>query len=119
VDGNVGQMMPAWIQAIKLDVSHMRQPGEGMPVAGIDGTESPNNILAGYAPHDVRVFRDIDIIVEPNELMASYRQIYGQGCDKQRHAKQNREPLIADLAKRHLFWNNIQWLFLTLQQRRT
>ncbi|MDR3579631.1 MAG: hypothetical protein P4L44_06695 [Oryzomonas sp.] len=88
-----------------------------MPVARIDGTESPNNILAGYAPQNVRVFRHIDIIVEPNELVASYQQIYGQGYDKQHHAKQNKVQLTADLAKKHLFWIDIQRLLLTLQQQ--
>lgn len=84
---DVGKVMALRIQAEKLDVSHVRQPGNRMPVAGgACGRKSPHNICAGYAVNYVRIIRNVDIIVEIQELMSAHLHIYGQDHDNEHHA---------------------------------
>jgi len=70
---DVGEVMSARVHAVKLDVSHVRQPGDGVPVAGnfIKGSEGPNNIFAGYAACYMGVTRNVAIIIQIQELVIS------------------------------------------------
>ena len=63
-------MMAAGLQAIKLAVEHVREPGERVPVAGVVRSEGPGDSLAGQPPIDMRVFTDVFVVVEVDELVA-------------------------------------------------
>ena len=70
VQEHVGQMMAAGLQAIKLAVQHVREPGQRMPVAGVVRGERPGDSLAGQAPADVPVLVDVIVVVEVDEVVA-------------------------------------------------
>jgi len=78
---NVGEVMSARVHAVKLDVSHVRQPGDRMPVACIKRGKGPNNIFACYAVCHMKVVRHVFIIVETHERVISHLRVYGYSND--------------------------------------
>ena len=49
VQEHVGQMMAAGLQVIKLAVQHVREPGQRVPVGGVERGDRPGDSLAGQA----------------------------------------------------------------------
>jgi hypothetical protein len=57
-------MMGARMKTEKLAIQHVRQPGQGMPVADLVETERPENVLDGQASFNIWVRGDIEVVVE-------------------------------------------------------
>src|SRR4051812_35137554 len=65
---DAGEMMAAWIQAIQLAVQHMGKPRDGVPVGRMDVRECPPDSLDRQASGDLRVLKDIDVVIQIDEL---------------------------------------------------
>ena len=63
--------MAARMQTIDLDVKHMGDPREGMPIPSVSGRECPENTLEAESSVDVWVVDDIDIVIEVDESIVS------------------------------------------------
>jgi hypothetical protein len=72
----VGKVMTAWVHTVKLDVRHVRQPGDRVPVGCVNGSKGPDNVIAGYAARYMGVTRNVGIIIE-YELAISSLHING------------------------------------------
>ena len=57
------------VLAVQLDVEHVRQPGEGMPVAQEGGREGPGDGLAREAGLHVRVVDHVAVVVVVDEVV--------------------------------------------------
>src|SRR5882724_2123936 len=67
---DVGEMMAGWIEAVELRIHHVRNPGERMPVAGMDMAERPPDSIPTEPAIDPRVFEDVIAVVEIDEVVA-------------------------------------------------
>src|SRR5580700_6186201 len=56
-------MLGAWCCAKTLAIDHMRQPGQGVPVGGMTGGESPNNVGGRQPGGDVWIVENVVSIV--------------------------------------------------------
>ena len=52
-------------------VHHVRQPGQGVPIAGLHGRKGPDHPFEGQSALDLRVIINIRIIIEVDEVMIS------------------------------------------------
>ena len=71
VEEHVGQMMAGGLQAIELAVEHVREPGQRVPVSGLEGSDCRDNPVFGQAPPNMLVFVDVVIVVEADEVVAA------------------------------------------------
>lgn len=55
-----------------LDVQHMGQPCEGMPVSGMKGGERPYKAIPSQSGLHIRIFGDIQVIVVVDKRMIDY-----------------------------------------------
>lgn len=62
-----GEMMAGRAQLVELAIGHVREPGQGQPVAGAGGGEGPFHAGPGQALLNERVVGDIDVVVEIDE----------------------------------------------------
>ena len=47
-----------------LAIDHVREPGQRMPVGRVPGLERPFQAVGSHAPVDMRIARDIDLVVK-------------------------------------------------------
>jgi hypothetical protein len=73
-------MMPSRMQTIDLDVKHVGDPCEGMPISSVGGRECPEDTLEAESSVDVWVLEHIDIVIEVDESMVSNLP---EGCQGQ------------------------------------
>jgi len=59
----------------KLAVQHVRQPGQGVPVADLVETKRPEEVLDGQSFLNVWIRGDVEIVVEIYEFMALHLPI--------------------------------------------
>ena len=80
-------MMAGGIFAVELPVDHVRDPGEGVPVGGVEGAdvEGPTDALRIYALMDRGVIDDIDVVVVSEEVVRAHAAI---GEDRDHGEKQ-------------------------------
>ena len=69
----INDVMPAGVCTEKLAIKHMRQPGQRMPVAGMARGEGPDGTDTCQAGINIRVIRDVNVVVEVDELKIAYR----------------------------------------------
>src|SRR5437879_4879416 len=87
-----GHMMPARVQSKELDVEHVRQPGQGKPVAGVAGLKGPAGVGKGQSCCYVWILSDIFRIVVIEEVIMEHRRKGGDCYDSQEHANEDRAP---------------------------
>lgn len=75
VNQQTGEMMGAGMKTEKLAVQHVRQPGQGVPVADLVETKRPEEVLDGQAFLNVWIRGDVEIVVEIYEFMALHLPI--------------------------------------------
>jgi hypothetical protein len=87
VQQNVCQVMPGWLQAVKLAIQHVRKPGQWMPVAGME-PKCPDQAVAGQASLNVRILRHIFLVIVGEEVMTKRGQVKRQSDQAQGQADQ-------------------------------
>ena len=70
VEQDIGEMMTAGMQSVKLAVQLMGKPGQRVPVGGVAG-EGPDRPLERQTLGHHRIVRYITTVVEVNELVPS------------------------------------------------
>ena len=75
----VYQVMPAGLRSEHLNVQHMGQPGNRMPVAGLVGGKRPDDTLDRQAVLYVGIFTDIFIVIVVNKFIVLYLPVDGKG----------------------------------------
>jgi hypothetical protein len=83
---HVYQVMPARIESEYLDIKHVRDPRNRVPIAGMEFGESPDKTLGGQAVNDVSVLCDIAGIVIVNEIKSLHLPIDDECGDDQEKA---------------------------------
>ena len=63
-----GEMMAGGIQSVELEIHHVRNPGQRVPVAGAEGRKSPNNSRPAHPLFDHAVGSDIIAIVQRHKV---------------------------------------------------
>ena len=69
MEQHAAQVMAPGGLLIDLPVEHVRQPGERMPVGGVEMAEGPDHVLPAQAAGDVRVAIDILVVVKVHEAV--------------------------------------------------
>ena len=77
-------MMPPGTDTEDLAIEHMRKPGERMPIAGGSGGEGPDDVAPTQALLDERVIRDIDAVVEADEIVSDSLEVWKEGEKEER-----------------------------------
>ncbi len=70
VQQQVRLVMPARIQIEQLAIQRVREPGQGMPVRGVQRRKAPLDGLPAQTRLHLRVVQDIDVVVVVQERMA-------------------------------------------------
>ena len=99
----VGEVETAGVQgtvvvaALTIDcaVEHQRQPGDGVPVAGVPTRQRPLDRVFVQAGPDVTVFEDINVIVEVHEIVAEHLYV-DQNIDDDQRGVDQPHVLLAD-----------------------
>jgi hypothetical protein len=78
--------MPTAVETEELTVEHVREPGEGKPVSVVEGGESPDDAGPRETAEYLRVFRDVDGVVEAYECVAPHLEIHGENGDEETEA---------------------------------
>lgn len=65
---DAGQMVSAGVSAEKGNVQHVRHPGQGMPIAEMDGGQCPPNVVRRKPFQHSRIFIDVIGVVEIDEI---------------------------------------------------
>ena len=63
-------MMAGGIETVKLAIHHVRNPGERMPVAGMDMSERPHDSIPTEPVIYSRILEDVIAVVEIYEFVA-------------------------------------------------
>src|SRR6266513_5698189 len=69
MEQETGKMVPGGVQAVELDIQHMRQPRQGMPIVGMKGGKSPDKAAVRDAGFDIFVFGYIRRVVIIDEVV--------------------------------------------------
>src|ERR1051325_1053702 len=88
MEQKIGEMMTGRVDAEKLAIEHVRQPGQRMPVAGVGGAESGTNRVPMQPAQDHRVFGHIVRIIIIDEAVLKHGPIGGKGECAQEEAGQ-------------------------------
>jgi len=84
VDEDAREMMASRIKGKKLIVERVGKPGNGMPIAGGGGGESPPDGGPTQPTADVRVARDVYAIIPKDEAMSKHGSVKGNGGEGQK-----------------------------------
>ena len=76
-------METAWIQAVKLIIQHVGEPGQGNPVAGVDSGKRPDDSFSLQSHSHMRIIGNIDVIVVVDELVMFHLPKYGEDDRRQ------------------------------------
>src|SRR5215472_10778633 len=87
VQQDVCEMVPAGIDTEELHVEHVREPGEGKPIGVAERGECPHDAVGSEAGPYLRVFGDVDWIVERNEVVSANLDEGGEDKNKDEHCK--------------------------------
>src|SRR5256885_15264166 len=69
VQQHAGEVMARRMQVKELAIGHVREPGQGMPIAGVKSLEGPEQSLSGESGPHVRVLGDVLLIVVIEKLV--------------------------------------------------
>lgn len=91
VQNQIGDVMTNRLQPIQLDIGHVRNPSERMPIARMEFLKRPENALRGKpAPHHV-VRHDVFPVIINQEIAPEDRD---EGQAYQRNKSQATKPLL-------------------------
>src|ERR1051325_3134867 len=65
------------------EVEHVREPGDGVPVAGVAAGEGPIDVIESQARLDARILRDIKAIVVIHEIVPDDRPVEQESHHRQ------------------------------------
>ena len=86
---NIHEMMRARIQSEKLNIEHMREPCQGMPVRGMCCAKRPIESLKRNPFFYMLVIKDVIIIIKVHKVMIRYPVVGGEnGEDEKDNNKQ-------------------------------
>lgn len=77
--------MAASIETEELDVAHVRQPRQRMPISSGYGRESPDKVLCGEPANYLGILEDVDLVIIADEVVLED----GRKCEE-RQEKENR-----------------------------
>ena len=98
MEEHVDQVMWAGFQSEELNVRHMRQPGERMPVAGVACGEGPSYVIECDTTN-VNILDDVVHIVVIQKFVLSNGKINTGGNERENEAE---EKLLSHWALTHL-----------------
>lgn len=81
---DIGHMMTSGIQPVDFTIYHMRNPGDGVPVAGVGGSEGPGDTLPSQPVLNVQVLRDVILVIKIDEIVMSDRPKADEGQNGKR-----------------------------------
>src|SRR4051812_2199019 len=87
-------MMAAGVETVESAIHHVRNPGQGMPIAGMPGRESPDQRLGCHAALHLRVPGHVIRVVVIRELVADYGAINEENTQNQAQAEQPQPMLV-------------------------
>ena len=67
-------MEESWLQSEKLNIQHVREPGERMPITCVKGAEGPGGVLPGQAAKHARIVGNVLGVVVENEVTPEGRR---------------------------------------------
>ncbi len=73
----------------QLDVQHVRQPGQGMPIGRVPGGERPAHVLHSQPGEDARIFQHVFRVVEVRKRVADGRPKQTERQQRQQQADQS------------------------------
>jgi predicted metalloprotease len=86
VKEKVYQMMPPRVQSEQLTVEHVGYPGQGMPVANMEGCKSPGNVPRRQTRLYVTVSRYVFVVIKIDELVIVHLPVNGNDSYRQKEA---------------------------------
>src|ERR1035437_9706946 len=92
VQTEIGEMMPGWMRAVELAISHMREPSQRMPEIGVGSLESPADVLPGQPREHMWIGRDVFVIIVIDEVETQHRPRNDEREKRQPQANQTRRP---------------------------
>ena len=84
--------MTGRLPAIELPVQHVRNPGQGMPIAGIESLASPRHSWPGQPSLHMRIPSDILLVIVNQKFMGQRRREDCERDQAQGHANQAFKP---------------------------
>jgi hypothetical protein len=79
-------MMQTRLQSEQLTVQHVRDPGQGMPVACMEGCKSPGNVPRRQTRLYVTVFRYVFVVIKINKIVIVHLPVNGNDSYRQKEA---------------------------------
>lgn len=102
MEADVGEVMPTAVETEKLVIQHVRKPGQRKPVRIAKSSEGPGQTIPRQTGTNLRVFGDIDAIVETDETVTPNLAINRKNRDEQQQAYQQIDERIARIGRRFL-----------------
>ena len=87
---NAHRMMTAWVRAKKLDVCHMRDPCQRMPIRFHRRRERPLDVVPGKSLQDVYVGGHVCGVIIIHKAIAKSGDVKNEGADKQKKRNDQR-----------------------------
>ena len=89
-------MVAGGVRAVHLDVEHVGQPRQRMPVPGVPDIEGPDEPVPRESFPDMGILRYVGAIVEDEEVVPAARPVEDQGQRRERENDQERRrPAVA------------------------
>src|SRR5436853_47320 len=85
-------MMQARSEVEQLDVQHMGNPSQGVPIARAAGDKCPVDVHPLQSTEDMRVVGYVLCVIKADKLVVKQRPINRQCDGAQEHRYQNRAP---------------------------
>jgi len=78
-----------WVQPIKLNIKHMGQPCNRMPVSSMKACESPPYAFKCKTCLNMKIFCNIGFVIIVDKFMICYLPIYSERCSNKKQAYDN------------------------------
>jgi len=88
MDHQTGDMMSGGLQAKKLAVCHVRDPGERMPESSLQCRQRPSNIGPAQATLNSKVVQDVQIVIQIDKPVFPDGRVHNQGRHDQKQGDQ-------------------------------
>ena len=92
-------MVSPWMQAEELDIGHMGNPGDWMPVGHNGRPESPGGIRGRQTRLNMDILQDIAVVVVMEEPIRKRRPVGKQSYGDQKKGKQPGRSRVLDLRR--------------------